>query len=419
MFLNYVNEAYVGKRGVEDAFKEFDKFRNKYIDKPISKDINKDPILEKFNKTVSNTFNFSSFSFYIDADVDTDNLYTMCNVGDGILVGVKEIQKQNFIVADKNGFRFADNTNVVAVVTMTKGMFVNKKYTNRELFSVILHEIGHSFQDGFVTKSSVYSHLLLVTTGVRNLLEGVVSVLNPLTIPSRVKSHLVSHSICTDAFRLLDERFSKSSSLLNKVTEPVFNMYKTVINSVPEPLQSMWSTIKQYTIDLPSTIFMWYYGYNGEKSSDAFVTFYGYGGEFSSMFRKGEIKYKNRTSTKLGNAIETMARQVHLLLFELTDEHPSTIARIREQLEFVDRELEQNHVSQKTRNELNKTRKRILIELEKVEDIVHENHGNSTLGNIFYGWVLSRHNGDIRNRVLGDDTYKKIDDTYRRMYTEG
>ena len=440
MFINYINEAYVGKKGVEELFRIFSEFRTKYRDRPFTTEMNRSEDLIRFNRTTEKIFGFNKFAMYVSTTMGVTNAFTIpfSTSWD------RDMSKnENPVISSKNGFKFKEGTDLTGVVFITYELFRHKDFTDGEVFAIVLHEIGHNFTFALHNQIAIYTHVRKHITSFKIILYTALSTVVPLlTIPT-IQYALATSSVVKESWVRLDERFRKQGSLpfralqwtlksLGTYSNLLYNFYQglnflfNILNPIGQAIAgfmfNLQKSINSIIMNILEHVLTPNYDYKNEQISDNFATFYGYGAELSSGLKK--LDYGNKGLTILDftqevpilSAINDLVSLVQTLPIHMIDEHPMVPARIKAQLDFIENELEKNKLDPLVLAQLKRDKKEIEIVLEELVDQSEEASHHTYFRRIFYGWLLTAHNGDWRSAAIEDDTFKEIDKKFNENY---
>ena len=424
-----INEAYFGSNNKElNALQEqFSVFRQKWMHKSIySKSINTDPELQKFNRMCEDFFGFEAFALVIDPEA-SKNAYTF-PLSNKLDVG----NTSNHLIVTKNGFKYKKEVGYSCMVFLHSGFLVDGDFSDREVFAIILHEIGHNFQQNFnqlCTVAGILNKLLVLVTLPINI---IIGILNPLG--SNAKSVVNSTNAINkmvinkaDSLKRNNPNFVEATYLLKNVGSLVNNVlmngiltlsYVTfVLNPFGSILSIIYDKIRSIFKNDPLTIVRSLLGYKGEKVSDEFATIYGYGADLSSALEK--MEYENKTGIMAQDIFTSLPfinnlYDMFILPFEYLldpfEPHPETVSRAQNQLKVLEKELTKNGIDPRMKAQIKKDIDELNSVIKKMT--VPQTDDPNSIKKAYSAFMLKTCGGDIRelfskNKPIGDfDKYE-------------
>ena len=268
----------------------------------------------KFQQSLQKMFGFGSVNIYWDNSY-VPNAYTYPA---SLLLEAQPFEQWgiNDLKMQKQG-KYYDEKHLGRIVMCITMYFVKKlDLTPRETMSIILHEIGHNFDNGYPTlfKKSICS-------GLTNFIYDFSLV---------VHRHLKAPG---EAF------LQKHAPLLKKLLE-LPGDFKYHFNILPIDIEVLIRILAN-----PFNAIFAFLGVSGEKFSDKFATTYGYGPEMSSVMDKfdgGGMKgIAKETIYKIPvlRTLMDMQEATTGLLLSLIDEHPFEENRIKICIEALEKDL--------------------------------------------------------------------------------
>lgn len=396
-FRQAVNEAYFGRTpGINRCFNAFCDFRHKYLDssflrgiKNIDADHDKD--LRLFISEMERQFGFYSFSFIISNSLQENMctipilFYDKRDKPNQIFHGKYRPNRSNikdWVYQDKEGYHFNKDLKASCIIIANAQMLFNEKYTDEEMFAVVLHEVGHNFQ-------SFLNNDMMVLGSVDCFVRYILIALD-------IWLKLVQGDIggyIKDVFQLLlvDQNGHKSmSKLYNDLTSDentnnvysYFNFIKGLLNVPREivtavimvpaaPLLGLLSGIVQFlsNLSIAGTI-THAYGYMGEQMADNFPTYYGFGQDMvNTQVNKmpgafGPLSQGVGKIPVIGHLYNFMLLPAQMLL-SISDEHPADVVRAKSTINSMKTDVNDPQLSPKLRAELKK-------QIDESEALVNE-----------------------------------------------
>lgn len=368
-----LNEVYFGYTpGIARVFEAFQDFRSKYVTdrKFFTGNLNadNDPDLKRFVEEMEREFNIYSYTLIISND-DQINMWTFSPM-------FKSIDPKKSVIVDKTGYRFVPQAEISVIMCAYTGLLFNSEFTDEEMFSIVLHELGHNFQRyvsntlislSFVSDVfRVYSILLDILT---NPIQGVKDAGTLLFVSDPMKKNL-------------SKIFNRITLQDKKTIYTYFNFIRGICNtlkSIPTDLLYVpLSPILHVIIgcaNIINAIYPWgVEGYLGERFADNFAAYYGFGTHAVSAERK-------MSTNKIRTGIEYYIKQVpivgHFLniisipgnwLLHIGDVHPSTPSRMKSIINSMQNDLNDPRLNPKLKKQLEKQ----LAEIEKENQEFYE-----------------------------------------------
>lgn len=362
-FLQVVNEAYFGRTpGITRCFNAFCDFRRKYVTSSAignamrgirHLDADHDKDLHRFCREMERQFGLDSFSFVIKNDL-TVNMYTY-----PVLIGKRRLtgSPKDFIYVDKEGYHYKKDVGMNIIVCAYAAMLFDNKYTDEETFTIVLHEVGHNFQqflhNDMFSLNLVYQ-VLYIYSFIINLMDGNISLQGLIAVEP-------IHKITGKFYNKLtnDETKNNLYSYFNfiKGILSVGNLSSYIAMVPMAPLIGISAglgSIVSSLVTMPVST----YQYLGEQMADNFATYYGFG--------KSAITSELNMPSPFGPAVE-MVQKIpiigHLytlmllpgeILLNIGDCHPSTPTRIKSMMNSMKTDLNDPSLSPKLRAELKK-----------------------------------------------------------------
>ena len=413
-------EVYFGEnqniKEMQNCITELRKIVRKNNNKFIALNTNK--YVQKFNRLAEKEWGFKSFglsitnSFVIDA-------YNLPVLYDYRMLTKKK--KKNLLVS--NGFKYKPEANYCACVYISRGLFTNENFTDREIFAVLLHEIGHNFSTAISDNVSILSFCKALTVVLECCLNftRIFSVL--ITTNAGHEMNNYANSFINENFPKIKEFYEIAGSIFNFFITLSSEMYNKILFNIPNLTISVISTI--LPINIVHSIINTITGYRDEKIADSFTTIYGYGPETASIHRKfqrhrGDLIDVSRSAklTPLFASIIGLCDALTRLIIAPLDEHPAEISRITEQSKYLKKELEKEDLDPKVKKE-------ILKQIQEIDKVIKDvtNLKDKNKYNIFFNMInvmnMKLFKGDFRDKLYNrNSTYDDIERVYNRKMNE-
>lgn len=369
-----LNEVYFGETpGIMRCFDAFSAWRSKYLMERkvymINSAAERDPLLGKFVSEMEREFGLYSYSFVI-VNSDSVNAFTFIpqfNFNSS-LKGPKRVE------FGKDSYKFKKECQVSMLTCMFAGMFFNNNYTNREIFAIILHEVGHNFQDVISDKMFTISSLAtlnkVVMAGMQialgNIAEPLAALLvNDVTIGAVSKTYNEMN---------IGQKNSLISTLncIYGVTMDTVNLLATPLFILPIQVgRAMYRIIKKTALSMIMTPLVRRHEYYGEVMADKFASYYGFGKDLVSALNKID---DSRTGAGMSSIMMNIPIYSHLqelvmlpinFLLDAVDCHPANQVRYKTILDGLNDDLDRPGMSPKLKKQLK-------ADIKETEDTVEE-----------------------------------------------
>ena len=339
--------------------------------------MNNDPELLKLNDMIADTFGFGIFSLEL-IDEPTLNAAT---VPISIRFDIDRTGKA--LIVDKKKFKFDPKYEYACVCMMYTGIFLNPKFSDAEVFALILHEIGHNFYSCLNRRNGVLSAIYTAVYASSVVVSGLAYEDGAGTLMSLIEN--------TNLYTKFDEKITRKLRENNSVIALIFDCvqyFKSLINTGLHTALGLIDMLTLGTVKLmgsaksmakramnPMNYIVMPLRYADERAADNFATMYGYGGELASCLTKLEgfdsdpselYKRYNRIPV-VGLLYNTISLPAEIMSSVL-EEHPVGIARTQDQLNMLKRELETADLDPKMRKAILADIKVCEAELQKLID---------------------------------------------------
>lgn len=401
------DEAYFGKtkefKQMEDCIQ---KLKDEYQDSVLHLgNIENTHEWKKLRELLEDKFGFYSLSLILKRD----SLPNACTYPVSCTIdGAAQMSK--YAVVDK-GLKYNKNCKCCTLVYVTDTLFFNEKLTSAEVLSVLLHEIGHNFDE------VCYKHLCAF-----NVIDSIfyaifVLINNPL--------HFYEAFLMFTGGRRIYSQFMNSIQgcmlwvffdfIGNLVSIPIGIAYKIFLPII-KPILYGISTV--YNIIDPLTPFiMACDGYQKEQFADKFVAIHGYGPEYASAMGKLEDEINNLGITWGINRIPIIAHFYQALAVATSflgksrlDPHPDYAARMMAIMNVIETDLDKDKsIDAKTKQQAKKDITRIRQNIKDyLDDAKDENSFGDDVQKAYQRWLLNMYpgKGDIRSSLYPDNDQK-------------
>lgn len=401
------DEAYFGKtkefKQMEDCIQ---KLKDEYQDSVLHLgNIENTHEWKKLRELLEDKFGFYSLSLILKRD----SLPNACTYPVSCTIdGAAQMSK--YAVVDK-GLKYNKNCKCCTLVYVTDTLFFNEKLTSAEVLSVLLHEIGHNFDE------VCYKHLCAFNVIDSIFYAVFVLINNPL--------HFYEAFLMFTGGRRIYSQFMNSIQgcmlwvffdfIGNLVSIPIGIAYKIFLPII-KPIIYGISTIYNI-IDPLAPFILACDGYQKEQFADKFVAIHGYGPEYASAMGKLEDEINNLGITWGINRIPIIAHFYQALAVATSflgksrlDPHPDYAARMMAIMNVIETDLDKDKsIDAKTKQQAKKDIARIRQNIKDyLDDAKDENSFGDDVQKAYQRWLLNMYpgKGDIRSSLYPDNDQK-------------
>lgn len=421
-----INEAYFGET---DDIRKMQLLINKIrleAKKTNMTKINSSKTIIEFNRVVEETFGFRCFVLRVSPDLSYGAFTSPVSNKIDIINPHKKLS-----IDKRKGFKFEKN--MYSVVTfITYGLLKNEEFTDREIMAIILHEIGHSFTNAY-TNNSLLGHVSKVITVAGVIERFIVNLLLNQTVD--ISGIMLSNNFMY-VYNEIDKKvrsnkfisqyldtISASKNFISKIINEFMMFMNRVgnISMIFNPLTLIPILIRFLSNLTPFSILGSIVGYRDEQLSDNFTTAYGYGSDISSALLKLEYGDKGSFVNKAFrkdpamNQLSTVVSSTLEFLFHATSTHPSTVSRVKNQLDMLNHEFNKSDIDPK----MKKVIKEDIVEIEK---LIKKNYINKPkdidpdrIDKLYAGYMYKKYNGDARSKNFKTNPFKDLDKAVNKL----
>lgn len=354
----FLQEAYFGYK---PEFKEIEAKLKVIIDYCNNNDFGKNkavdslPEIKDVERLITKAFGYKDMSLFIDELViKMDyNAYTYPN---GFkYLDLNQLKRMNF----SNVFTVeANNAALYPGVTVSANLIKWSGMNEKELFAIILHELGH------VSQITIIDFLNMVF---------IMTILGFFASKGYYISEFIEALIYqipgTNAivdkywFKPLNDFFmrlpliSDIIKIGNAFTTSVQVLFGSAINFLVlfAIAKGNYNILGQLANNIGP---QWIMGYGVEKTADSYPTKFGYGAHLASALNKMEYMKKNPAikaldDSLIGRIFSDYIMGINTIFLQTFDVHPSNLSRTVSQLENLKRELNRPDVPPKIKAQIN------------------------------------------------------------------
>ena len=354
-----LDERYFGETpAIKNLFNLFCKFRDKYTNSLIkmSGSINGDRDLQTFLDACANLWGFASCSMIIK-NANVFQFSTFCV--DSRLDVLSD--KEELVEYGPNGIKFKEKYKIHLLTIGYTGLLMDSKYTNREVFGVFLHEVGHNFQSAMNGKLASFNTINMIIKLYFLFFQMMNDPVSGLqTAGSYIAASNTVIGIGSTAYRALvntqvGRTLANAISIFDGMKDNIVYAFAFLLKPVTMPVQAFASIMTGISQLLFATLFI--KSYSDEQLADSFAADLGFGKDLISAFMKLEkfgqpLDIINRIP--ILNAIVDLWCLPFKLIINAFDEHPTTGARVKGTLDIMKSDLNNGFVDPRMRKALEK-----------------------------------------------------------------
>lgn len=360
-----INEVYYGNNNylinIENAITKIQKLKKS--DKELI------PLLTSISQNLCNCFNIKKVEISLYKD---PSILCCCYPVYGTFDYDITNTGVQFKYKNKNELKYSEVN-----LMINTGFFIDPKelykikvnFTPREIVAILLHEIGHSF-----AKSVMPLH---------NFLNTVYSCLNTIRqedISEEEKKNIIDSIV----------------SILRHCGKNVLDSIRLVFKTGKIAVMNMFTTVNSV---------------NEERYADSFATVYGYGPELSSALIKLDMigqKLNKKYKLNIFDQLLILPLQIFVtLLIFLTDPHPNTCSRLKNNINTLEYEVNNNKGLHP------KTKKEILIQIKKINTMLKNINDNDYKYNNGFNLYLLK-----TMKILFPDTFSFLMSNTSEYYSD-
>ena len=407
-----INEVYFGKnKYLIENEQIIGEIRTRYKKKQY--DVNRAPEWLKFSENMEKAFKLECFSI--------DVLYTPAiNASTTPLSFVIDAPNKNIIRANEIGFNFESIKGASIISYITQGLLFSDKFTNEEIMGIMIHEIGHNFQQSINPLCDISGYIKRSMILLSLPLEALFMWSNdPNSFKKLTKSGRRWYSDILKEYRKTgeDKRGYNDFIMLRSALNIIYQACGPFITFaelylIMKALGPMW-----FTIIFGMVCSVGNAGeFKSETIADNFATAYGYGPALTSGLAKitDESNKWAEDEELIKNhpfylALLNMIMIPTLLLVSILDCHPDMAYRCNDQIEMLERELDKSNHSPKMKRKIKAEIKEIRKSLNHITDTSKDK--TFIFSKHYSAFMLAVFGGDHR-AILGRSNHKDFDKIY-------
>lgn len=439
--MSYITEAYFGDSSLRQAQEYLSAFRADILKYNIYKGVTTNDNLIKFNREMEKIFGFYIFNLNVDL-TRVMNAYT---IPLGTKIGYDLKNKNKCTFDSKKGYRFDPKLQYVCTVNITYGLLKEERITDRELMAIILHEIGHNFQqvayeyEGrgagifntisdhwlvFVVIKSIIDEIIhdIQTGDAASLIVNVPAILLNIGLSANNEVEKIIYRCYYATMKEFPE-LVRSLDILDSMIKSILAIIGDIIGSIGYILSTLSLTsgisllfnmaIAFLRVLNPFGLIDMKIGYDNEVFADQFAAMYGYETDMMNVFTKMTTVWHSSSAQENIDKIPILNYLVNAiwapldLIYERTDVHPNDKYRMTNTLEYLDQEIA-NTKDPRMKQYLKK-KKAELNRIASAYDAIELPDESSKAVKVAFRDVFDKatHNKDVSRSIYGKtDMYK-------------
>lgn len=419
-----LNEVYFGETpGIMRCFNAFSAWRSKYLmDRKVymmNSAAERDPLLGKFVAEIEREFGLYSYSIVI-INSDTINAFTF----PAFFNFNSKLKGTERVEFGKDGYRFKKECKVSMITCIFGGLFFNSDYTNREVFAIMLHEIGHNFQDVISDRMHTIGQCANMNDLLLSVLQLAMGNMKTLLLPFLNDKTLGSIS------KLYNEMNIGQRNSIISTANTIFGTIKNSIDLASDltmlfipPIAVIYAMGRNLMSAISTLIwapFSRRHAYYGEIMADRFASYYGFGKDlifaldkFGDQRKGAGIRARFMEVPIYSHSQELILLPLKFLL-DITDEHPATQARFKSVIDGLKTEMNRPGISPKLKKQLDNDIKRTEKTIDDIFEEGKDIDDPRVVENYMRSFMYYAGGGDlkylVKNRIF--DTEKDVQQTY-------
>ena len=314
-----------------------------------------DPDLKPIEKAIEKTFNFRTVDFIIEPAGYMNAFCVPCGYS------LERICLFGDKVCTKNGYKFKHKV-FSGIIFITSAIWTEKKFTDEEILSIILHEIGHCFNHAINGLVNMYMSGMFLNSIISSISRGPKDIANLFfSLPTGM------HIICkiSKTFKIVGLLMAALSTFKGLVTtiqmeiQSLINMATLGLFGPVKMTQNLAFLAAKYPHILLHMIIDTIPGKGMEVLSDNFATDFGYGPELSSALLKMELSTDMgligdiaKDKSKVYRDVYAIAQLPMYVIQTIIDEHPITPKRVQGIVANLNEELKKSDLSPAMKKEI-------------------------------------------------------------------
>ena len=431
-----LNEAFIGKKPTDKLFGHWKDLVEFIVNNPHTPH-QREKCYEEFRKELCNVFGFSETALIIIPYKEVNAMTYPARFDDTDLTQLKDIFIVNNKIIKLNP-KYKNKTVFYFYSEILRMMSVE------ESFAVLLHEIGHSFNNVLLQ-----AYYMSTRSNIQKMIDNVKSAFNSILnkMSEKVKNVIGTKNIYGDGTGIWnndmteiidyfdnmikdDKEFQKYKQWYATIherekdkdaTKVDFGMFGTIMTLLLSPIilpigliqymtnGNLNSQAEDRSKQIKSQWSQYMLNLENEYNADNFASIYGYGSELASGLSKFDDIYRN---LKSNNSLETKVLRCIVLLNRMTvDTHPNEYARLTTLMKHAEYELKNNKsINKDQKKELEKMLAGCKESLEKLYE-TNRDVSKSPLSVRIY----NRMNEKARARYESDASKRDFDRGYREI----
>ena len=418
-----LNEAYVGKTPVlEEIVEKIHELRAKITRFNYS---STDKTVLEINRLFEKQFGMDTFALKIDGDPYI-NAYTT-DIGRRFDMIDKDMR--DYVVGNPStGYKYIPGNGLVVIMHITVDFLTDQRFTDAEILTVLLHELGHNFAGCIYNKIRLdnrqmmiaYKKYLTAMTVMYAILAcsivgtpyGIINLIKISSLKKQYNNEILKKK--EDKYQA-HHRTTRVAKFLNGISASMANtkyLISAVLNRITFDKNYMDYAKSTYTKKQKESIKNSLDRRN-EVIADKFPAIYGYGVDMVSL----HVKFRDIVNNKEYQATEKLGKMGHTAndiyeqsMFDINDFdcHPNAVQRMHVALNTLKAELAKDDIDPKVKKEI----KLQITEIEETIDsflsLSNKVHSIEKAQALYFQWV-NDNAPDAVNKEIEEDIEKQLD----------
>lgn len=342
----YITEAYVGKpTTLVKAEKSLSRIMDILRDNPTA-DITNSPE----NKELCNAIN-KQFGFGETYIVWTRSGMVGANANTGLSADI--IMRGANSLLNKRGYGYYDQSHTHVAYIDINNAIAKLMNTPGELMAVILHEIGHNFDNSvYASMILMYTYMAAVDQAVNT--DGTIDSLGMMDAMKQISSTTGGGKRIDAYSRTLWDRFAAHFPKLKQIAHGFRTALDTISRGLELALSPAIFLVAPIEILLSPLMQLFTISYRKtEQFSDSFASMYGYGPELASALSKAEsVNLNTKLNTPVYKQMTDLALASRYLCQLCMGDHGTPLARLNSNIKYLKREIESNKYPSRVKQEM-------------------------------------------------------------------
>lgn len=366
--LDIIEEAYKGKsRDLLNLEKMIGENRKKYYSTfKVGGSYYTDKDFIKIGDKIADIFGFKVCDFNLVNDPAPNAFTVPCGISMRYN-NVYTVYNYKELAKNKSNIKFK-TADLSMFIRVTSGLWTNKKFTDAEVTAIIIHEVGHNFQQEYNDAMRNYMSFLYFL----NLFQNIFTLLNPATMLSGIVNIINNDSELRSKVNknIKDSEFGGAinigGNILGFIRMTIYEVMELAGRAtlgIPTGLISIGDIIISASSNPIGTIIgiaLKPINRSRENIADTFASDHGYGAELISALTKMDID-PEASATAVGrickkmplfDSVCTLFALPSIMVSNLFSDHPMTGKRASNIVIELEKQMNKSDISPKMKKEM-------------------------------------------------------------------